>query len=234
MDFLSPDLPEYISILFLVIIPLPMVLMANLVSKYKGKNMGHRIILFYLVYLILVSIGSFQGIFDKNRLPPTIVLMTTIPLATFYFVIIYKRKWLQDFLAKVQLAELVELHIFRIIGSFFLILTFYKVLPSTIGLIAGIGDLIAAFGSLWVASALRKSKSASRKLCYAWNTFGFLDIVIAMSLALILTYRAMNFDALGVEVLATFPFCIIPAFAPSTIIFLHFLIYRKLKLTAKV
>jgi hypothetical protein len=34
---------------------------------------------------------------------------------------------------------------------------------------------------------------------------------------------------MGVDTLAKFPFSLIPAFAPPTIIFLHVLIYRKLK-----
>jgi hypothetical protein len=34
---------------------------------------------------------------------------------------------------------------------------------------------------------------------------------------------------MGVDTLATFPFCIIPAFAPPIILFLHLAIFRKLK-----
>ena len=49
---------------------------------------------------------------------------------------------------------------------------------------------------------------------------GLLEIVI--------TKIQIETGAPGVEVLAAFPFCLIPAFAPPTIIFLHLSVYRKL------
>jgi hypothetical protein len=47
-------------------------------------------------------------------------------------------------------------------------------------------------------------------------------------MANVLTKISIDTGAMGVDTLAKFPFCFIPAFAPPTIIFLHVSIYKKL------
>lgn len=123
---------------------------------------------------------------------------------------------------------MVRLHIFRLIGSFFIILALFKALPNSIGFIAGFGDVITAITSLFVAKAIDQGKSYARPLTWAWNTFGILDIFATSGMAMMLTRQSMQTGSLGVDVLGQFPFCFIPAFAPATIIFLHLCIYRKL------
>jgi len=53
-------------------------------------------------------------------------------------------------------------------------------------------------------------------------------------MAIIFTKISIDRGIQGVEFLAEFPFCFIPAFAPPTIIFLHLLVYRKLSSEKKV
>ena len=119
-------------------------------------------------------------------------------------------------------------HIFRFIGSFFLILALFDQLPMVIGLIAGIGDVIAALTSIFVVRAIKNGKSYAKRLTLIWNTFGMLDILATSATAIILTKISIDTGSQGVDFLAQFPFCFIPSFAPATIIFLHLLIYRKL------
>jgi hypothetical protein len=160
-------------------------------------------------------------------LPPKIVLTTTLPFALFitviYFTPICKRAN-----AELTLVSLVSIHIFRLIGSTFIILFLYDLLPKPFALFAGIGDLVTAISSLFVASAIKKGKGYARPLTYGWNTFGLLDIMGTSALAIIFTKISIDQGVQGVEFLAQFPFCFIPAFAPPTIIFLHLLVYRKL------
>jgi hypothetical protein len=56
-----------------------------------------------------------------------------------------------------------------------------------------------------------------------------LDIVFTAVSAIVLTKLSIDTGSIGVDVLAQFPFCLIPAFAPPTIIFLHVAVYKKLK-----
>lgn len=237
MPAFSNTLPLWISILFLIVIPAPMLLMAALARKAalrdpelskRALSIALGTLAFYALYMLYVTLMSGQGLFSEVSLPPKILKYTMFPLLAFLLLVVFNLPVYKKLLHLVHLHELVQLQIFRLIGSFFIVLYAFSMLPKSIGLIAGIGDLITALSSIYIASALKKKTANARKLALAWNTFGMLDIVATSASALILTKISIDTGAQGVEGLAQFPFCFIPAFAPATILFLHFSIYRKL------
>jgi len=233
MSYLSDLVPFWVSILFLIVIPIPIFLIANLAKKgsadaQKGKKNRLAVLAFYGLYLLYVSIACFQGLFVEATLPPKILKFTMVPLLVFLLLVISNLAVFKNILRQLSLSDLVRIHIFRLIGSFFLILGFYQVLPASIALIAGLGDLITALSSIFVVKCLQEKKTYAKKLTFAWNTFGFLDIIATSVTAFILTKISIETGALGVDALGVFPFCFIPAFAPATILFLHISIYRKL------
>ncbi|WP_423997108.1 hypothetical protein [Maribacter sp. IgM3_T14_3] len=223
----SNQIPEIFSILFLLAFMFPVVMVARLAKKGKIKNGFWLVLGFYIPYLIIVAIASFNDFFDDVMLPPKIVLTTTLPLAIFV-TIIYSTKICKKANAILKLEDLVKIHLFRLIGSTFIILFLYDLLPPIFALFAGIGDLLTAISSIFVAKAIRNKKNYTRKLTYIWNTFGLVDILITSAMAIIFTKISIDNSIQGVEFLAEFPFCFIPAFAPPTIIFLHLLVFRKL------
>lgn len=223
----SNQVPIIISIIFLLAFIFPIAMVARLAKIGEVKKGYWRIIGFYIPYLTIVSIASFNGFFDTIMLPPKIVLTTTLPLAIFV-TIIYNTAVCKDANNILTLEDLVKIHIFRLIGSTFIILFLYDLLPPVFALFAGIGDIFTAISSIFVAKAIRNKKNYSRKLTYIWNTFGLVDILITSAMAIIFTKISIDNNIQGVEFLAEFPFCFIPAFAPPTIIFLHLLVFRKL------
>lgn len=223
----SNQIPEIFSILFLLAFMFPVVMVARLAKKGKIKNGFWLVLGFYIPYLIIVAIASLYGFFDEVMLPPKIVLTTTLPLAIFV-TIIYNTEICKKANTILNLEDLVKIHIFRLIGSTFIILFLYDLLPPVFALFAGIGDLLTAISSIFVAKAIRNKKNYARKLTYIWNTFGLVDILITSAMAIIFTKISIDNSIQGVEFLAEFPFCFIPAFAPPTIIFLHLLVFRKL------
>jgi len=227
---LFPDfVPTWVALLFLVAIFFPIFMIAKLAKKgSKSNKVCLAVIGFYFVYLTYVSLASFNGWFDEVSLPPKILKLTMIPLLGFLFVVVFNLPIYKKIVDQLLLSDLVGVHIFRLIGSTFLILGFYQALPSSIALIAGLGDVITAVSSVFVAQALQQNKSYARKLTWFWNTFGLLDIIATSATALILTKLSIETGTQGVDALAVFPFCFIPAFAPATILFLHASVYRKL------
>lgn len=223
----STQVPIFLSIAFLLAFAFPVFMVAQLAKKGGIKNGFWIVLVFYIAYLSLVAIASHNGFFDDVMLPPKIVLTTTLPLAIFV-TIIYTTKVCKKANATLSLEDLVKIHIFRLIGSTFIILFLYDLLPTAFALFAGIGDLLTAISSVFVANAIRTKKSYARRLTYIWNTFGLADILITSVLAIIFTKISIDNNVPGVEFLAQFPFCFIPAFAPPTIIFLHLLVFRKL------
>jgi hypothetical protein len=225
--------PQWIATSFLIVFPFAIFSIALLVKKSapmdKQNRLFYTVLGFYILYLAYITACSFNGLFDKVFLPPMVLLLGTFPLAMFLFTVVINLKIYKTVLENALLEDLVRVHIFRLIGVFFILLAFHDALPKPVALIAGLGDMITAITSIFVVKAIENKKPYAKKLTYIWNTFGIVDIIITAILANVLTKISMDTGAMGVDTLAKFPFCFIPAFAPPTIIFLHFSIYKKLR-----
>jgi hypothetical protein len=226
-------IPNWILITFLISIPLPFILIALFVRKEGKKIQNNKVfpsvILFFAIYLSYISLSSLNGWFNQVLFPPKILLLTTFPYGFFLFVIILKSKTYKLILNNASIENIIKLHVFRFIGVFFILLAVHDALPKYFSFIAGIGDILTALFSFFVVRTINNKKSYAKKLIYFWNIFGTIDIMFTAIAANVLTKISIDTGAMGVDSLAFFPFCIIPAFAPPTILFLHWAIFTKLK-----
>ena len=226
--------PEWIATLFSIFIPLPFILLSFLAKKgapssEKQNSYFWRTLGFYACYLIYIYVASVQGFFSRVSLPPTVLLLTTFPYAFFLFVIVAKSDFYKNIFEKIALQDLVKIHIFRLLGVFFILLALHDALPKAFAWIAGMGDIITAVTSIFVAQAIVNQNVNAQKWTKIWNIFGAIDIMFTAVAANVLTKISIDTGAMGVDTLARFPFCIIPAFAPPTILFLHYVIFKKMK-----
>lgn len=224
-------LPQWISIAFLMAIPAPFILIVLFIRKEAKKIQNQRayliVIAFFGLYLTYIALADYKGWFNQVALPPKILLFTTFPFAFLLFVIVSKTEVYKTILENVALDNVVKLHIFRLIGVFFILLATHNALPKPFAFIAGTGDMLTAVSSIFVANAIQNKKSYAQKLTYYWNIFGTVDILFTAIAANVLTKISIDTGAMGVDTLAFFPFCIIPAFAPPIILFLHWAIFKK-------
>lgn len=226
---MSEQIPVLIPFAFLIAICFPVYTIASMAKKNAQSNtLFYGILSFYAVYLLAVGIASLNGVFRENTLPPKIIQLTTLPLLVFLMGIVFNSGTYKTLLKNTPVDQFILLHRFRLIGSFFIVLMLFGLLPPVFALIAGSGDIITALSSIWISRLIKNKRKHANKLAIIWNTFGLLDILITSAMAITLTKISMETGALGVDILATFPFCFIPAFAPATIIFLHISIYKKL------
>jgi hypothetical protein len=226
--------PEWVSILFLIAIPLPVFLIALLARKaspvVKKNSVFYAVLGFFAVYMSYVTVGSLNGLFSKVFFPPIILLFTTFPFAIFLFTIVINLAIFKTIFQNATLEDMVKVHIFRLIGVFFIVFAYYETLPAFFALIAGFGDVISAIASIFVSKAIKTHKPYAKKLTLIWNTFGLADIAFTAISAIVLTKISIDTGSMGVDTLARFPFCFIPAIAPPTIVFLHINIYKKIKI----
>jgi hypothetical protein len=225
-------IPQWISIAFLVCIPFPFILLSRFVYKESINTYKQAyliVISFFVFYLAYIALASYKDWFNQISLPPRVLLFSTFPFAFLLFLFVAKTKVYKTILENSALENWVKLHIFRLIGVFFILLAVHQALPKPFAFIAGIGDMLTAISSIFVAKAIQNKKSYAKKLTYYWNVFGTVDILFTAIAANVLTKLSMDNGAMGVDSLAFFPFCIIPAFAPPVILFLHWSIFKKLK-----
>jgi uncharacterized membrane protein (DUF485 family) len=225
--------PNWIAIAFLIAIPLPFILIASFVRTETQKTQQYKwaypcSIIFFILYIGYIILASNKGWFNQVFFPPKVLLLTTFPFATFLFIVIVNSKVYKTILANAPLQSLVRLHSFRIIGVFFIILALHDALPKPFAIIAGLGDMLTAISSFFVANAIQQQKKYAKRLTFFWNLFGTIDILFTAVAANLLTKLSIDNGSMGVDTLAVFPFCIIPAFAPPVILFLHWSIFKKL------
>jgi hypothetical protein len=195
----------------------------------QPKRLFWGIIVFFGVYLGYASIMSLSGFFSGNSFPPKALLFTTIPFMIFVFAAILNKPLYWKIIDNMPLEKMVGLHIIRLIGFFFLLTAYYRVLPNHYALMAGIGDVSTAIGSIFVSRWIIQKKSWSKQATVVWNIYGLIDI-IAVIISTILTSRfSLDNHTQGITEIAKFPLIWIPAFAPVVIIFMHIAIFKKLK-----
>lgn len=224
--------PQWISIAFLIAIPFPFILIALFIrqeaQKIQDKSAYPTVVCFFVSYLSYIAFANYNGWFHQVSLPPKVLLFTTFPFAFLLFVIVSNTNSYKNILENAAIEDLVKLHLFRLIGVFFILLAVHEALPKPFAFIAGMGDIMTALSSIFVAKAIQNKKMYAKKLTYFWNIFGTIDILFTAIAANVLTKIAIDTGTMGVDSLAFFPFCIIPAFAPPIILFLHWTIFKKL------
>ncbi|HPN69402.1 MAG TPA: hypothetical protein PLZ32_07780 [Saprospiraceae bacterium] len=162
--------PEWISMAFLATIPLPFILIILFVNK-ESRKITNTIVLplvfvFFTLYLTYITIASYKGWFDVVSFPPRVLLLTTFPYAFLLFGVIMNTKTYQKIIENVSVEKLIKLHIFRLIGVFFVLLAFHDALPKPFAYIAGFGDMLTAISSVFVAKAIQNKKSYAKKFAF--------------------------------------------------------------------
>ena len=195
----------------------------------KARNIQLGIFGFYFFYLVYVSALSLKGVFAANSIPPKVVVWAGLPLIILLFGFIGNTGLFKKLLRSITLESLIAIHIFRVVGIFFIILYCYHLLPPNFAFSADLGDLITALLALPVAWMVSKRKPMWKPIVYAWNIFGMLDIVNVLVLSVVIAKSGMAAGSNeSLREMTVFPFVWFPAFAPGTILFLHVAVFRKM------
>lgn len=237
MIFFTSSVPEYLSILFLLTILFTMHLIAA-TFRQGAINANYRenkanliywaIVGFYATYLLYVSILSFKNVFFVNSIPPKLILFTALPLLLFLLLAIFNLPIYKVLLKNISYRSLILMQSFRLVGVLFFLAYYHGALPAKFAFPGAIGDIVTVLAGFLVVLALDKGKSYALALVLIWNCIGLFDIISILSNAVMITKEAIETGTNGIIEINTFPLCLLPSFAPATIIFMHLSIFRKL------
>ena len=232
-------MPVWITILFIasfifsisfIAAPARQAALASGMSSTQARNTGAGVYLFFLLWLTYASILALSGVLNVAALPPRAITFASLPLMVILFGVVANTRMYKRLLAAASLPSLIRLHIFRLLGVFFIVLYLYHLLPTDFAFSADLGDIITAIFAIPVANAVSQKKRWAKVAVYAWNIFGILDIVVLMTLAVKISLHAIATGTDGnLTLMTTFPFVWFPAFAPATILFLHYSVFKKLR-----
>jgi hypothetical protein len=139
----------------------------------------------------------------------------------------------RNVMLSLPLSALIGVNAFRIAGVFFLILFEQHRLSAPFGPVAGWGDIITGITAIPIAVIAAYEKRLASWILTVWNTFGALDLVVAVTLA----FRSapgnafqIFSDARGTEVLTTVPWIAAAALLVPLYLFSHFTIAARQRL----
>ncbi|HWC72364.1 MAG TPA: hypothetical protein VG454_00405 [Gemmatimonadales bacterium] len=149
-------------------------------------------------------------------LPFPVPQLTVIALAVLASIAI--RPWFET----LPWQALVGMHAVRLVGISFLILGASGLIAPVFAARAGWGDIIAALGAIGLVFAGLRPKW----LVYAWNSFGLLDLIVAVGTA---TLVVRSGATPGMELLSHLPLNLVPTFFVPVLVASHIAIYRRLR-----
>jgi hypothetical protein len=135
-------------------------------------------------------------------------------------------------LLSIPLAALVGVNGFRIGGALFLLLFFAGRLSAPFAPSAGWGDIITGIAAIPIAAMTAFRRTVPRRLLAAWNAFGTLDLVVAITLAFLsapgTSYRVFS-EGPGTVVMTGLPWIMAATFLVPLYFLTHFTIAARLR-----
>jgi hypothetical protein len=129
------------------------------------------------------------------------------------------------------LPVLVAVHAGRILGVFFILLFGAGRLPPTFALTAGGGDIAVAVTALPLAWAIHQRVNAWQPLTFAWNLFGFADLLTAVTLGVGSAADSparFIFETPDSSVLGTLPWLLVPGLLVPLYLLTHVAVFARL------
>ncbi len=187
-------------------------------------------ILAILSWFTAAFLAGALGIVNEPRRPP-LILAFFLGVPTVGFVLAYATSpSFRGFTETIPLTLLVGSHLWRFVGLGFVVAWLAGALPAGFGIPEGFGDIIAAAGALALLPRLRNG-TASRGWLLAWNTFGSLDLLSAITVGVLFSEGPLGLlhtPSASTALMVTFPVSLIPTFFVPLFLLVHALTFRRI------
>ena len=174
----------------------------------------------WLWFFAAIAAGYFLLL---QRLPapavPAILLGLTAVLLSAYFRVAPLRAWVDS----LDPRALVQLHLTRFVGLYFLVLYRRGELPYAFAVKGGIGDIIVASFAV-VLILVPFAEARLHRLLVIWNVIGLMDILLVVFSAARLTIA----DPYAMHALTHLPLSLLPTFLVPLIIATHIILFVRL------
>jgi hypothetical protein len=185
------------------------------------------VIPWFMIAYQLVSSGGLRAL--PGTVPFPLALMALVPPALFimaYAAFPGVRRWV----AETDIAVLIGLQTFRVLGIVFIFFWLTGELPAVFGLTAGMGDVAVGIVALWVTLAVARQEPGWKTKANTLFVFGMLDFVFAFGTG-ILSGLGMPLQFAGQPLpimIQQIPLALIPAFGVPLFIIFHLMAWIKL------
>jgi hypothetical protein len=126
---------------------------------------------------------------------------------------------------------IVGVQLYRVLGLIFLVLYASGKLPGAFALPAGIGDVATGLLAPVVALGYARRRPGAERRVLAWNVFGLLDLVVAVTMGFLTSPSPLQLISLDApnQLTTAFPLVMVPVFAVPLSVLLHLASLAKLR-----
>lgn len=182
-------------------------------------------------WFAVVWSAAIHGVFRLSASPAALPLL---PIAIFLPVIVgapllLLSKRVGKVLDAMPLAWLVALQFYRVFGGWTIAAWLHGAMATVDALPAGTGDVLTGLFAVPAAIAVASGTAQGRRAGIAWNMFGLVDLVVAVSLGIIRAPGRFELIAPDMPSLnaGIYPYVLTPAFVVPASVLLHMLSLRQ-------
>jgi len=199
-------------------------------SPLRGVE-RRRLATVLLLWFALVAALAAAGLFSTMSAgTPAIGVAVVVPIIVGLIAFRHSAA-LKSLVSETPLTWLVAVHAGRLLGVFFLLLNAEVRLPPTFALTAGWGDIGVAVAAPLVAWAIHRRAAGWRGLALTWNTLGFADLVLAVTLGVgsaVDSPVRFIYEAASSGTMSSLPWILVPGFMVPLYLMTHLAIFHRL------
>ncbi len=204
-------------------------------SQFSGRGPTRALTVSVLVlWFFLALIGSLLGVFKGHPSQPPLLLGIAVVLPVLVFVVAWSGSTsIQRLVLSLDMRTITRLQSGRVFGVVFLTLYALGLLPGILALPAGLGDVAIGLTAPLVASVLVSRARYRLGLLAVWNILGMLDLLVAVSLAILTSRSTLGLLAgtTSSALVVAFPLSLIPTFLVPVYFILHLIALDRVRRT---
>jgi hypothetical protein len=185
---------------------------------------------------LAVALAS-AGIYAVTSTPvPVIGVMVGLPLVAAGIAALSLAS-VREALLALPLPLLVGLNVMRVFGGFFLLLAAQNRLSGPFPQSAGWGDIIVGLTAIPLTMAIVRNPRGNRGALFAWNLFGVLDLIAAVTLGVMSAPGSplqIFGETIGSAAVVMLPWSTIPSLLVPFYLITHGIIFAKLARATRV
>lgn len=174
----------------------------------------------WLWFIAAVISGYFLVL---QRIAPPAVQLVILGLTALVLYIYFRLPGFRDWVDNLDPRAIVQIHLTRFVGVYFLYLFNRGELPYAFAVPAGVGDIVVAILAVGLV-VVPLDAARLRRFLTIWNVIGFFDIILV-----VITAARLNLaDPYQLRALTHLPLSLLPTFLVPLIIATHIIIFARL------
>jgi hypothetical protein len=189
-------------------------------ERRRAVTLSAAVLLGWLAVALSLAVGGFYHV-PANGIP-TVQYGLLLPTVA-GTVLIWRSELVRRILDAVPQPWIVGIQFYRTLGVVFLMLYAVGKFPGLFALPAGLGDVAVGLSAPFVALAYARNRSESAGAVRAWNIFGILDLVVAVTMGFLTSPSAIAPIEVHPtsELITMMPMVMIPVYMVPLSIVLH-------------